>query len=60
MRFIFDCDDDGHWYIVPLEKRGEFDAFIGNPDDYDMPDGVVELGCHPSWVSFENPKKEFE
>jgi hypothetical protein len=58
-RFKLDCDDDGHWYVVPLDKALEFDTYIGNPDDYDLPEEVHELGCHPCMISFENWRKEY-
>ena len=53
-RFRLDCDDDGHWYVVPLSKVMEFTEYVESEGRNDLPDGVVELGIHPRFVSFEN------
>jgi len=71
-RFFFDSDDDGHWYIVPVELKSVFYDLMeksesskpGSDEWNDACDQINEkFGEHridgwPSNYSFENPKKE--
>lgn len=53
-RYCLVADDDGHWYIVPHDRRTEFDTrmaqyyvFLGR-DDYtqaDQVDPTEEIWC---------------
>ena len=58
-------DDDGHWYIIPSNKRGEAEKYFLSvyrfwdemPEDMECPEEpswLEELNKHPMWVSFED------
>ncbi len=50
------CDDDGHWYIFPSEKKNDFDAWVDSGDE-DFPDWATQIdGWHT--LTFENPKED--
>lgn len=49
--YYLDSDDDGHWYVVPLEQRRAFSRWLDCPDS-DPPPGVVDIGGSPSMVIF--------
>jgi hypothetical protein len=57
-RYFLDRDNDGHWYLVPADKRDEWDAWTDlDPDDeasWDVPEWAMSLGYAPSLVTFEN------
>jgi len=33
MKKVFTQDDDGHWYLVPVDEIDEFDSFMEDYDD---------------------------
>jgi hypothetical protein len=57
-RYYLGKDDDGHDYLVPVEKRDAFEEWATGDsiagDDY--PEGVISIGCSPNSVTFENPR----
>lgn len=58
MEYFLDQDNDGHWYIIPLNKINEWNNWF-NSEDYDngiVPDYVEEVGGCPSNVIFKNYK----
>lgn len=63
-KYILDCDDDGHWYFFPAEKKDDFQKWIDIQygEDYDnpmygaRPDWLKDLGGHPNSLTFENPQ----
>lgn len=61
-RFFLSQDNSCHWYIVPVDKRAEWDAWLEIPDDderaWDAPEFAQRINCSPAWVTFENPKVE--
>lgn len=55
-RFYLASDDDGHWYVVPAEKRTEWEGWIYS-DAYmngDVPEWAKAVNKSPGWVTFEN------
>lgn len=60
-RYFLDQDDDGHWYVVPTDKRVQWEQWFGS-DDYDtglVPEFAIELGHDPSLVSFTDPESPY-
>lgn len=59
LRFILTQDNDSHWYVVPVDKMAEWDAWLEiDADDeraWDAPDFARPVGGAPSLVTFENP-----
>lgn len=59
-KFFLDQDDDGHWYVVPVNKMPEWDDWLNlDPDDpksWSMPTFVNYVGGSPSLVTFTNPE----
>lgn len=58
MRYRLTDDGDGHWYLIPATKLADFMAAIESFDGYGdlLPAYAKDLGCHPHWVTFEDPK----
>lgn len=64
-RWRFVTDDDGHWYLIPVELEEEFNKLLSEGEDdcytefnnkfYDN----YSIGCHPSCFTFENPKEDY-
>jgi len=57
-RFFLDRDNSSHWYIVPADRRAEWNAWRNIPEDDDrgwiVPDWVIPLNTHPNQVTFES------
>ncbi len=60
MRYFFDQDNDGHWYLIPAERFKEWEAFTElDPDSeesWDVPIWANRLDGGPNLVTFENPQ----
>jgi hypothetical protein len=56
-RYLLDSDDDGHWYLVPMELQQQFTEFVYGDRGTDQPDGVVRLDGHPNNVTFTAPEE---
>ena len=58
MRYFLDADQCGHWFIIPAEKRDEWNEFINIDEDdplgWEMPEWVIYLNGCPARVTFEN------
>jgi hypothetical protein len=56
-RFFIDCDDDGHWFLIPLSLKDAweqwFEMYSGGEEP---PEGVVYLNGPPGMVTFEDPE----
>lgn len=56
--FYLSRDDDGHWYIVPADKEGEWEDWLSlNPDDeasWEAPEWAFPIGGAISLVKFSN------
>jgi hypothetical protein len=62
-RYKLLSDDDGHYYLVPVEQEEAFNEWVAsfNEDEEGDPDGYAKLGaqslgCSPTCVSFTDPK----
>ena len=59
MRYFLDSDDDGHWYLVPCDRRAEWFEWHEIPSDdepsWDVPEFAYRLNGSPNEVAFENP-----
>ena len=57
-RFFLDRDDDGHWYVIPVNNKRDWDLWLAQLDedeaDFDVPDFALSVGGHPSLITFEN------
>ena len=57
-RYCLVNDDDGHWYVCPLDKRTVFQSMV---DDQDH-DGIMDadwldpVGGNPSYINFLDPR----
>lgn len=58
-RYFLGQDQSSHWYLVPANRREEFErwAAIDEEDSrgWLAPDYVTEIGCHISLLEFEIP-----
>lgn len=58
-RFVLVGDDDGHWYMIPKDRIGEWWSWVDLPEDdersWEAPDYALPLNGSPSNVSFTNP-----
>jgi hypothetical protein len=61
-RYFLDRDSDGHWYLVPADKRKEWNNWMNIPEDdeasWDVPLFATVLGHHPALLTFTDPKEE--
>lgn len=58
-RYLIDNDDDGHWYVMPVEQREAFEEWWANGAVTDQPEGVSMLPGHPAnFVFFTDPRNE--
>lgn len=55
-RWMLNNDDDGHWYLVPVEQKDAFDEWVYGDDTAEQPAGVTPLAGHPNNVTFERPE----
>ena len=60
MRYFLDQDDSCHWYLVPMDKRNEWEYWCGLEDDceesWEVPEWAKRLDGHPRWISFTDPQ----
>ncbi|HWO62698.1 MAG TPA: hypothetical protein VNO31_21975 [Umezawaea sp.] len=54
-RWLLNNDDDSHWYLVPVDKKDEFEEWVYG-EGGNQPEGVTSLGSHPNTVTFERPE----
>lgn len=59
-RYKLLSDGDGHDFVVPVDKEGDFNAHLesvydGSGDEIPMPEGVYSLGGSPSMLTFSLP-----
>lgn len=56
-RYFFDVDNDGHWYMLPYDKRGEWSQWLDDTvDDIDKYD-EYKIDTDINKWSFENPEE---
>ena len=58
-QFFLDCDNDGHWYVVPVKLRAEWEKWNNTPynesEPEEPPHGVQSVGGSPALVTFTHP-----
>lgn len=50
MKYFLDQDEDCHWYLIPADKRAEWEAFRDDPEY--LPEWAEPLGGGPNRVEF--------
>jgi hypothetical protein len=69
-RYVLDCDEDGHWYVIPADKQAEAEAYFEAVTDYwndkaefdpgrdepTQPAWLKPVGGSPSLVTFLEPE----
>lgn len=59
-RFFLAQDNDAHWYVVPVARRGEWEAWCAIPDEderaWDAPEWARRVGGAPGLVTFTDPE----
>lgn len=62
MRYFLSVDNDGHWYLVPLDRRRDWHAWADLPEDderaWDAPDYAKRIDG-PYMLSFTDPREEW-
>ncbi len=58
-RWILVQDSSSHWYVIPHERRMDWELFCDIPDDdergWEPPAYANAVGGAPCLVTFENP-----
>lgn len=68
-RFCLVSDDDGHYYIIPYDKKVDWSCYLEECEHYwgeqnydgdppEQPEWAETLGCSPTMVSFSDWKVE--
>jgi len=59
-RFRVVQDESCHWYIIPENKKDEWDEWAVSDDAMDgvVPDWAEEANMHVSFLTFKDPKWE--
>ncbi|MCL8382119.1 hypothetical protein [Xanthobacter aminoxidans] len=59
-RFFLSTDNDSHWYLVPVAKAAEWEAWAAIPEDderaWEAPAFAKPLGGAPGLVTFTDPE----
>lgn len=59
-RFFFDQDNDSHWYLVPVDRRAEWDAWRAIPEGdergWEVPDFAKRMDGGPEFYTFTEPR----
>lgn len=59
-RYYIDCDNSGHYYLVPVNKKEEFKVWSNLDDEdeasWEAPAWVIDINGCPSQVTFTNPE----
>ncbi len=55
--FRLACDNDSHWFVIPVEKSAEWEAWTDlDPDDaasWEAPDFAIALDGGPTGICFD-------
>lgn len=58
--FHLDRDNDSHWYVVPVDKAGDWEDWLSLGDDdprsWDAPDWAYRIGGSPTLIHFKDWK----
>lgn len=49
MKYFLDTDEDCHWYLIPVDRRSDWDLARGGED---IPEWAEPLDGHPNQVEF--------
>ena len=56
-RFCLACDNDAHWYVIPMDRRAEWNDWLDiDADDeraWQVPAFARAIGGSPTRVTFE-------
>lgn len=59
-RYILSQDNDSHWFVVPVARQQEWDAWLEIDSDderaWEVPDFAKAVGGAPCLVTFANPE----
>jgi hypothetical protein len=62
MRYFLSRDNSSHWYLVPADKRAEWNAWCDLDEDdersWDTPEWARRLSGSPSRITFTDPQEE--
>lgn len=58
--YFLSSDNDGHWYVIPIDKEEEWSEFMDLDEDdiasWDVPEWADAIGGAPSLVRFTDYK----
>ena len=58
-RFFLSQDNDSHWYIIPVDKRVEWNDWLELDEDDEpswmVPEFAKAVGGNPSLITFTDP-----
>jgi hypothetical protein len=61
-RFFLSQDNDCHWFVVPVARKGEWDVWCEIPGDderaWDAPDFAIPLNGSPNRVTFTDWRED--
>ena len=59
-RYYLSTDQSSHWYIVPVERRAEWEAWRDLSEDderaWEAPEFAKRINGSPSFVTFTDPQ----
>ncbi len=59
-KYFLSTDYDGHWFVVPVAKKEEWNAWTSLDEDdekaWEAPEWAYSIGGSPTQVEFEFPK----
>jgi hypothetical protein len=57
VRYFLDQDDDTHWYVVPEERRREWEEWLARTGEHawDVPPWVSPIDRSVNCITFEKP-----
>lgn len=60
MRYKFDRDDSGHWYMIPADLADEFLEYCENYENNELYEKFSRLRCeYPCFYTFTDPQEDF-
>lgn len=59
-KYFLSQDNSCHWYVIPDDKRQEWEDWCNLDEDdeasWNVPEFAIEVGGSPFRVTFENPE----
>jgi hypothetical protein len=56
MRYFLDNDEDHHYYVIPADKKDEWEKYVDDPENNSLPYGCIAVNGHVNRVSFTDPQ----